>query len=524
MNLFSTNKYSRQIYLSGIFLLVIGLPLSMFLMSIAQFVLLGAWLLDGNIVVKLKRVFRSPVFWVLAGVYLMHLLGLIYTTDYDYAFRDLRIKLPLLLLPLLFISSDPLEKKYFDWVLKIFIAAVITSSIISIAVYAGLVHKELHDIRDISIFISHIRLALLVCVAVTCCIYFFRIYTSAKIRILLILIIIYLISFLILLESLTGLSVLMCLATLMLYHYLFKQSRLIGVIGFVVITTMLFIGATKFYQFVFVDSIKQVTINYQQLPQKTALGNTYVHDASKHDIENGNLVWVYVCEKELDSAWNKRSRFLYSGKDEMGQYINHTLIRFLASKNLTRDAAGVNQLSDAEVRAIETGIANANDQNLSDVGSRMHQLAWEYRQYYYNGNPSGHSVVQRFEFWKTAVYIISKHPLIGVGTGDVQKAFDVAYDETDSKLDKGNRFKSHNQYLSLAVTFGICGGIYFIFSLFFPILSLKKPSFLYSSFLLIALLSMLTEDTLETQAGVTFFAFLNVFFFTQNSKYPEMKN
>lgn len=523
MNLFSTNKYSRQIYLSGIFLMVIGLPLSMFLMSIAQFVLLGAWILDGNIVTRLKRVLSSPVFGVLAGVYLVHLLGLIYTTDFDYAFRDLRIKLPLLLLPLIFFSSAPLEQKYFHWALKIFIAAVVTSTLISIAVYAGWIHKELHNIRDISIFISHIRLSLLVCVAVACCIYFFRIVPSGKARLLLTLIVLYLIGFLVLLESFTGLSVLGCLIVCMLYNYLFKQSRLVAVLGFAVFSSILFIGANQFYQFVFVDSIKQVNIDYQKLPQKTALGNNYVHDTTNHDIENGHRVWIYVCEKELDSAWNKRSRFLYSGKDEMGQYIKHTLIRFLTSKNLTRDAAGVHQLSNAEVCAIEKGIANVDYMHLSDVRSRMHQLAWEFRQYYYNGNPSGHSVMQRFEFWNTAVYIISKHALIGVGTGDVQNAFDTAYDETNSKLDKGSRFRSHNQYLTMAVAFGITGGIYFLFSLFFPVLSLKKPGFLYVSFLLIALLSMLTEDTLETQAGVTFFAFFNSFFYSQNVEYSNKR-
>jgi len=34
----------------------------------------------------------------------------------------------------------------------------------------------------------------------------------------------------------------------------------------------------------------------------------------------------------------------------------------------------------------------------------------------------------------------------------------------------------------------------------------------YLSFFIIAVISFLTEDTLETQAGVTFFAFFNSFF------------
>jgi hypothetical protein len=40
----------------------------------------------------------------------------------------------------------------------------------------------------------------------------------------------------------------------------------------------------------------------------------------------------------------------------------------------------------------------------------------------------------------------------------------------------------------------------------------KTVDYLYITFFLIAVVSFLTEDTLETQAGVTFFAFFNSFF------------
>ncbi len=521
MNSFSVSNFSRQIYLSGIFLLVIALPLSMFLMSISQFILLGAWILEGNIKEKIKQVFTHPVFLVLAGVYLLHLVGLIYTTDFEYAFRDIRIKLPLLLLPLIFISSKPLEQKHFYLTLKLFIAAVITSSLISIMVYAGIIHKELYDIRDISIFISHIRLALLVCVAIACCIYFLKIYTSFLLKLIFVLIIIYFTGFLLLLESLTGLSVLVCLLVYTAWTYYNKQSPVIMRVGLMFLSMIVSFTSYKIYKYVFVDSLKETSVNYSELPAYTALGNPYTHDTLSKDLENGHLVWIKICEKELDSAWNSRSKLSYRGKDERGQDIKYTLIRFLASKNLSRDAAGVAQLNVTEVRAIEKGIANVNYKNLSDIKARIQQLAWEYRQYYYNDNPSGHSVMQRFEFWKTALYIISKNPLTGVGTGDVQQAFNTAYNERNSNLNSASRLRSHNQYLTMTVTFGIIGGLYFLFSLLFPAIWLKNTGYLYTSFLLIALLSMLTEDTLETQAGVTFYAFFNSFFFTHSAAFKN---
>jgi len=82
----------------------------------------------------------------------------------------------------------------------------------------------------------------------------------------------------------------------------------------------------------------------------------------------------------------------------------------------------------------------------------------------------------------------------------------------NSPLSKDSRLRAHNQYLSIAVAFGIVGLVWFLITLFYPIfLCGKSKSYLYVSFLLIAIVSFLTEDTLETQAGVTFYAFFNSF-------------
>jgi O-antigen ligase len=78
-----------------------------------------------------------------------------------------------------------------------------------------------------------------------------------------------------------------------------------------------------------------------------------------------------------------------------------------------------------------------------------------------------------------------------------------------SKLDKDWRLASHNEYLRIAVLYGIPGIAFFIFSLFYPLIHRnKKKDILFLAFLYIVVCSMFTEDTLETQTGVTFFAFL----------------
>jgi hypothetical protein len=129
------------------------------------------------------------------------------------------------------------------------------------------------------------------------------------------------------------------------------------------------------------------------------------------------------------------------------------------------------------------------------------------------GDANGHSITQRFEYWKAAAGIITGHPVLGVGTGDIQQAFDHQYEISKTNLRKEWRLRSHNQYLSITVAFGFFGLIWFLFALIYPSLKLKGYSdFLYLTFFIVAAVSFITEDTLETQVGVTFFAFLNAFF------------
>ena len=121
--------------------------------------------------------------------------------------------------------------------------------------------------------------------------------------------------------------------------------------------------------------------------------------------------------------------------------------------------------------------------------------------------------MQRLEFWKTARAIIKENWLTGVGTGDLGRAFTQEYDKNGSLLDKEFRWRSHNQFLSIFASFGIVGFAWFIFSLIYPAIRLGKfHDFYYLSFFIIIILSMLTEDTLETQAGVTPFAFFTSFY------------
>jgi O-antigen ligase len=103
--------------------------------------------------------------------------------------------------------------------------------------------------------------------------------------------------------------------------------------------------------------------------------------------------------------------------------------------------------------------------------------------------------------------IIAQHPVIGIGTGDLPQAFEDQYKKMNSNLSTQNRLRSHNQYLSIAVAFGVIGLAWFVFVMFYPgIITRNFNNYFYVIFWIIFMASMLTEDTIESQEGVTFYA------------------
>src|SRR5690606_25046612 len=94
----------------------------------------------------------------------------------------------------------------------------------------------------------------------------------------------------------------------------------------------------------------------------------------------------------------------------------------------------------------------------------------------------------------------------GVGTGDVKEEMREMHREMHPNLDERFWLRAHNQFLTFFVSFGILGFLYFII-LFGYAVKVHRNYTLAVAFFAIAFMSCLTEDTIETQAGVTFFGF-----------------
>lgn len=499
-----------------------GLAWSNALMSIGQFILAGNWLLEADFQSKWRRSKAQRHLGLLLSFFGLVLIGFLWSSNIDYAIKDARIKLPLLLLPLFIGTAARLSVKEVRIVLGVYLITLLLLYLSSLGKYFGLFSNiPIGDKRELSIFISHIRYGLNLLLGALISFRFSTLlmnkknpragfWTLASAPNILAAI---LLSSLIILELYTALLI----GLLIIGGYLLKVVIFGKIKVFLKLPILIFViilSAIGIYQ------LRQVYIDFDSLPEMTydqevrmdysKAGNPYTYKMNDIRNENGVYLYRYIQEKELQSSWEKRSQIDYTGEDQKGNPIRKTLIRFLSSKGFKKDAEGMAKLSDKEIKAIEQGIPNRYYLDHWPLQNRIYTTLYELKTYQAFGYAEGFSLSMRLEFWKTAKKIIKEQPILGVGTGDVQDAFDLQYYLNDTSLSEQNRRRAHNQYLTIWLTFGVFGLMYFLFYLLWPLRG-NLQSF-YPAFLAIAMLSFLTEDTLETQAGVTFFAFFNALF------------
>jgi O-antigen ligase len=508
--------YQKLVFLVLI-VMIIGVPSSRILMSISQMAFGVLWLAHGNYKKKWHLFIKNRAALVLVSFFLLHVLGVFYSTDLDYAVKDLRTKVPMLIIPFMFVGFPKLDRSQFEKLLYFFIGAVMfVSFYVTIAHF--ITHEEIRIIigRD---FISHIRFSLSLNLAIFYLI-FLRVTNTYRngLDIFSFVIFFWLMFFLFFLEAFTGIIVFIVLIFSILFYLIYKSHNLLKRVIYIGLIVVGIIGINLYlYQFA-KEYTTMEQVDPSGLEKYTASGGKYRHELDA-ETENGKYIYIYICDQEVEAAWKKRSIMPYDGLDYNGQILKFTLFRYMTSKDLRKDKEGVEALTIQDIKNIENGIANYHYTQGIGVESRLMKIIFEYNNYVKTGDPSGHSVMQRVEYWKTASYIIKKNFWFGVGTGDMNIAFQSQYDEMDSKLDKHSRLRTHNQYLSIWVGLGFLGFLWFLFVLFYPPLHLKSfNSIYYFIFFIAFIVSMLTEDTIETQAGLTFYVFFNsLFLFLTNS-------
>lgn len=533
------------IYGWALILFVLSLPLSMYAMSLASFLLLAVWVwadIQINVIVRFFRqkgffrglyflilylfrtgrsgiAERTVIFWrnraavIFASIFLIFVLGLIKTTDFSDGLGDLRVKLPLLLFPLVFASLEKINYQTLRRILSFFIVALFAATMVGGYI---LLKGDYVNIREISPFISSVRLGLSISFGFFILVYFITKEQSFSVnrKIGLGILAIWFLVFLYFMESITAFATMLMVGFAYLVYQVFATKKKLAIkTAFVILA----VGIPASIFFYVKKEVKAMTtapkIDFQKLDKYTALGNPYVFDTTNFGIEDGKYVGKYLCIPELRESWNKKSKLPYDGLDKKGNHLSQTLIRYLTSKNLRKDAGGVDALSNIDIQRIENGIANYNYVAHPGFHSRLLKIVKGYEVYKHTGNASGNSLFQRIVYFKAALNIIKAHFWTGVGTGNLKRAFHQEFNKMHPQLDKKYMYLSHNQYLTVFATLGIFGFLFFLFALIYPVFLTKSyRNYFFMVFYSIMLISFLSDDNLEIHVGVSLFAFFSSLF------------
>lgn len=488
---------------------VLSLPFSESLLSISSGLIALQVFYPANYKQNFNRIKNDKALWALSAVFLIYLSGCLFCRNWTEGFYELKKSMFWIVVPFGVALSYKLTEQKFWLLIIIFIIGVTLSTFFTTMKIASPHLFEILDLRDAS-YVSHVSFSLQIAFSIFLLGfgYIKKVRFLRKIKCPFIIIwCLWLLVFLNFQKSLTGIIALLGTGIVFFIWYILNvQNKALKIIGKSAVIAIMIIPL--FY-------ISYVAYDFyhikDQLPDKAILtesGNKYTFDINNKLTENGYYIYWYLCHEELEKSWGSVSTVKMNENDAEGNVLSSTLIRYITSKGLRKDSAGVAALTEQDIKNIENGIDNHifYDKRFF-LYPRIYQSIWELDRYFKTGNPNDQSLSQRIEFSKAALYII-KNNIWGIGTGNSSEKYNDAYHKIDTQLDEQFQFMAHNQYLSYVVKFGTLGLLAVIFLIISAIKSKKQTeNFLVILLLLIIGLASMGETTLETHIGLPFFLY-----------------
>ncbi|MCW0484958.1 O-antigen ligase family protein [Gaoshiqia sediminis] len=508
-------KNTDWFYLS-LMLLVVSLPFSAGMISVAAVLLF---------IVSLFRIsqnnFRNKLaagrnLLIFASVFLVYLFGLLICRDWKWGLYDLQKNIPFLMIPLAFVFGPQLSARKSKKLLLIFALAVVLSALSAVVLFYGSTRLSVLEAQELG-FVHHIRFSFQVILSILILsIPLILAYSEMSLREKFLRLGggLFLVLFLFWHQSLTGIISFLGTAfaggVLLLFQINGRVQRML--LG---MSLMLLILIPSVYLAYAINRFYDLDpLDPTSLEDRTSLGNPYTHHLENPQLENGHYVGLYWCEQEMEKAWNQRAEIKYNEPDQHGYQIKETLVRYLTSKNLRKDAAGVSQLTSEDIRNIEAGISNhiLARKGLS-LYPRIYVSIWEVDNYLKTGYANARSLALRMEYSKAAWHIIRDHFWFGVGTGNWKAAFDDAYHQLGSQMEPEWYSSAHNQYLNYWVKFGLVGLLLILSLIIFPVVKTKAyRNSVFLLFLVSMFLANFADSNLETHVGGHFFVFVYCLF------------
>lgn len=128
--------------------------------------------------------------------------------------------------------------------------------------------------------------------------------------------------------------------------------------------------------------------------------------------------------------------------------------------------------------------------------------------------------------WGLEWELIEKSPFIGYGSGSEINILKEKYFEKKFYRSYLSELNAHNQYLSFLINTGIIGLLLYLYVLYYGFASaIKRKDFLLLSFMIIVAVVSISENILDVNKGVFFYAFFYSIFLlsTSNENIPASK-
>lgn len=459
------HRYRGEVYTALVGLMLLGLACSKIVLSLSLLTYVMFFLVFGDYTEFITR-FKENRVWLglLLFFLLLHILSCFWSSDLHAAWNGIRVRLSAVAIPILIATTMPWNKVRLITIFKGFLAVLIVLMIVNIVRFLYLIdHQMMSDIRQLTWFGSHIRFGILVSFAVGICWY---LYKARQIRFA------FAIVFIAFATAYT------------LYSQTFSAMLSWGIVALWMVYDIVRKKKWAFVLFIGMGLIGCIvsTVLMADFQQAEPFCGSFQEPV------------------KASAAWKKKSSLDFQGKDRKNQALKRTCERYLCAKGAALAPAQIAQLTSQEVRDIENGFTDSHSARGSILG-RYYELKY---QFHHAENPNGHTLLQRFVYWKSSIEIIKQHVLIGVGIGDVESSLKERYKTTE--LLPENQKRPHNMFLTTWLICGVFGVLALLGLLFYFLLAgIKKRSALMVVFTLITFFTMMLEDSLETQVGASFF-------------------
>jgi hypothetical protein len=426
------------------------------------------FLVAGNYKAFWQRLIANKWLLLLLAFWCLHALSLFWSTDLNEGWDAIRVRISIVSLPFLYIGTLSFKQQQIIIYARVLMLAIVVVIGLNVAHYVVLIQNNLAlDIRQLSWFGSHIRFGILVSFSGILAFYLWK----KKF-----------------LPTLLLVAYLLLIGIYTLYSQTF--SALISAAFVLLIIGYDLIHSTRFSRMIGIGFICVIGV----------AGAIAIKVIATPNPTCGSFVSV----EEANRAWALRSEFPLDSLDRKGQGLTRTAERYLCAKEVSLTATSIQKLSQEDVLNIENGFTSEHSAN-GGIWSRVEEVKFELHE---AKDPNGHSLLQRIAYWKTAWAVINDHPWIGVGIGDIDKQLNIKYEEIGTQLNPENRNRSHNMYLTTWMGIGVLGFILLLACIvYFGWIGFKEHHLVLLAFSIIVFFTMCLEDSLETQAGASFFGF-----------------